>query len=156
PGLLLNRSRRSTRNPRPNRRSRRLRRSNSSCRNSNSRQGSRRKPDSASRKRLAPIDRIHPTGTGRRATEAKRRRPANETAKHIVGDSSMTLSVTRWGRSLQSVGARTLGLLLAVSVVAPGCITGVPARRLPRELLGETRANTTPIDHLRLRQDPPP
>lgn len=67
----------------------------------------------------------------------------------------MTLSVTRRGRSPQSVGARTLGLLLAVSIVAPGCITGVPARRLPRELLGETRANTTPIDHLRLRQDPP-
>jgi len=46
--------------------------------------------------------------------------------------------------------------MLAVVVAAPGCITGVPARRLPKELLGETRANTTPIDHLRLRQDPPP
>ena len=68
----------------------------------------------------------------------------------------MTLSVTRRGRSPWSVEARTLGLLLAVSVVAPGCITGVPARRLPRELLGETRADTVPIDHLRLRQDPPP
>ena len=68
----------------------------------------------------------------------------------------MTLSVTRRGRSPWSVGARTLGLLLAVSIVAPGCITGVPARRLPRDLLGETRANTVPIDHLRLRQDPPP
>jgi len=68
----------------------------------------------------------------------------------------MTQSRNRWGRSPQSVGARTLGLLLAVSVVAPGCVTGVPARRLPRDVLGETRANTTPIDHLRLRQDPPP
>lgn len=68
----------------------------------------------------------------------------------------MAPSRNRWGRSAPSVGARTLGLLLAVSVVAPGCVTGIPARRLPRDVLGETRANTTPIDHLRLRQDPPP
>jgi hypothetical protein len=68
----------------------------------------------------------------------------------------MTPSRNRRGRSAPSVAARTLGLLLAVSVVAPGCVTGIPARRLPRDVLGETRANTTPIDHLRLRQDPPP
>jgi len=68
----------------------------------------------------------------------------------------MTQTDTRMGRAPRRFGARAFGLLLAVSVVAPGCITGVPARRLPRELLGETRANTTPIDHLRLRQDPPP
>jgi protein involved in polysaccharide export with SLBB domain len=37
----------------------------------------------------------------------------------------------------------------------PGCVTGIPARRVPRELLAVTRADTVPIDMVRLRQDPP-
>jgi protein involved in polysaccharide export with SLBB domain len=53
-------------------------------------------------------------------------------------------------------GAWKMALFAVVAVSQVGCVTGIPARRVPRELLGQTRANTVPIDMVRLRQDPPP
>ncbi len=53
-------------------------------------------------------------------------------------------------------GARALALLALAGLAAPGCVvTGVPAKRLPKELLGTTRADTIALDMVRLRMDPP-
>jgi protein involved in polysaccharide export with SLBB domain len=65
----------------------------------------------------------------------------------------MTQTKKRGARGREA--ARTMGLLLALLAGSPGCVTGIPARRVPRELLATTRADTTPIDMVRLRQDPP-
>src|SRR4051794_26410249 len=48
-----------------------------------------------------------------------------------------------------------IGPLLAATLALPGCVSGVPARRLPREFLAQPRANKDTIDYVRLRQDPP-
>lgn len=54
-----------------------------------------------------------------------------------------------------------LALALVVSVTMSGCtsvlspISGVPAHRMPRELLAKPRNNQLPIDISRLRQEPP-
>ena len=44
---------------------------------------------------------------------------------------------------------------VCLALALPGCVTGVPARRLPPDLLAKPRANKDTIDYVRLRQDPP-
>lgn len=59
----------------------------------------------------------------------------------------------------RTIGLKWLAAALLVSMTATGCssvaLKGVPARRLPRWVLGEERANRQPINLIRLRQDPP-
>jgi len=55
------------------------------------------------------------------------------------------------------MGARTFTLALAALTATVGCtsLQGVPASRVPPQLMGETRNDRERIDYVRLRQDPP-